>query len=131
MCSPHCLLVFGITFTLVASLGCNSSPTGPPPAVVPREVHDHGHGQSHSGHDHGHPNTGPSGGHLVEFQTEDFHAEWLHDDETGKLTIYILDGAAKQPVPIAAESISIEKKIGEKAEKYQLTGVDRSEAAAK
>jgi hypothetical protein len=109
-------------FACVWSLGCNSAPSGPPPAALPTEVHDHGpggHDHAH-GHSHGHADTGPNGGHLVEFQSEDYHAEWLHDDESGKVTVFILDKAAKTNVPIANESITIEKKIGEKSEKYQL-----------
>jgi hypothetical protein len=109
-------------FVLVASTGCSSAPSGPPPDAVPLGVHDH---------DHGHPATGPNDGHLIEFQTEDYHAEWLHDDQSGKLTIYILDGPAKAVVPIAAESITIEKKIGSKVETYRVPAADRSEASSK
>ncbi|MGE0759630.1 MAG: hypothetical protein AB7F89_04395 [Pirellulaceae bacterium] len=124
----------GFRMVAVASLlgwlsGCNSAPSGPPPDALPESVHDHDdHGHDH-GHDHahahGHPETGPNGGHLVEFETEEFHAEWLHDDDSGKLTIFILDGPAKAVVPISADHVTIEKTIGDKTESYQLAATDR------
>jgi hypothetical protein len=64
---------------------------------------------------------------VIEFDHGNYHAEWVHDDDTGKLTVYILDGSAKQVAPIAADSITIEKKIGDKAETYQLPAMDRGE----
>ena len=57
--------------------------------------------------------------------------EWLHDDESGKLTVFILDGAAKEMAPIAAEHVTIEKKIGDKVDRYQLPAVDRTESTPK
>ena len=54
---------------------------------------------------------------------EEYHAEWTHD-ESGKVTFYILDAAAKKKVPIAAEQIRIDVKIGENPPKtYELVAV--------
>ncbi len=85
------------------------------------EGHDHGH----EGHAHSHAEVGPNGGHLLELGNEEFHVEWAHDDESGKLTAFILDGAAKELVPISAEKLTIEKTIGERTDKYDLVAVDR------
>jgi hypothetical protein len=60
----------------------------------------------------------------MEIGEEEYHAEWTHD-ESGKVTFYILDAAAKKEVPIAAEEIVIDVKIGENAPKsYKLAAVN-------
>lgn len=117
--------ILGVMFLMA---GCNSSPS--PPTVLPTHVEDQGdHGHDHA-HDHGHDHAddGPNGGHLIELGAEEYHAEWVHDDDSGKLTLYILNGAAKELVPISASSITIEKKIGDKVEKYELPAVGRTDA---
>jgi hypothetical protein len=76
-------------------------------------------------HDHAHH--GPHGGHLMEIGEEQYHAEWTHN-ESGKVTFYILDGEAKKEVPIAAEEIAIDVKIGENPPKtYKLVAVSPME----
>src|SRR5688500_14491837 len=60
---------------------CNSPPPSPP-AVLPSHVED-GHGHAHA---HSHADEGPNGGHLIELGNEEYHGEWLHDDDSGKLT---------------------------------------------
>jgi len=47
--------------------------------------HGHDHGHDHS-HDHG-----PNGGHLVDLAPIQMHAEWSHNDESGKITIHFTD----------------------------------------
>ena len=75
-------------------------------------------------HDHDHVHHGPHNGHLMEIGEEEYHAEWTHD-ESGKVTFYILDAAAKKEVPIAAEEVVIDVKIGENASKsYKLAAVN-------
>ncbi len=54
---------------------------------------------------HAHPSEGPHHGSLIEFGNEEYHGEFLHDEES--ITIYILDSAATEQVPIAAESITL------------------------
>ena len=68
---------------------------------------------------------------MVEFQSEDYHAEWLHDDGSGQLTVYILDRTAKALAPIAAPHITIEKKIGDKTERYELRAADGGDKSSK
>src|SRR3990167_6278455 len=99
-----CPLIVGCTVILMAA--CNSSaPPAQPPVV-----------KEASGHDHAHPETGPNGGHLVELGEEEYHIEWTHDDKSGLVTLYVLDGAAKSTVPVAAETISITAKVEDSIE---------------
>src|SRR5436190_22407029 len=82
--------------------------------------------KSGDGHDHEHEHVhhGPHNGHLMEIGEEEYHAEWTHD-ESGKVTFYLLDAAAKKEVPIAAEEVVIDVKIGENASKsYKLAAVN-------
>jgi len=120
---------------LAWQVGCAPTASAPPVAAGDGHAHDgHDHGPDGAlpkapldehGHDHSHAEAGPNGGHLLVLGDEKFHVEWLHDDEAGKLTVFILDGTAKKLVPIAAEKLVIEKKIGDKTDKYELVAVDR------
>ena len=56
-------------------------------------------------HDHGHE--GPHGGHIIELGDEQYHAELTHDEATHSVTVYILDGSAKNASPIETESLTI------------------------
>ena len=78
------------------------------------------------GHEHDHVHSGPHKGHLMEIGGEQYHAEWTHD-ESGKVTFYILDSDAKKEVPIAAEEITIDVKIGDNPPKtYKIEAVNPS-----
>ncbi|MBD3675363.1 MAG: hypothetical protein HUJ26_17760 [Planctomycetaceae bacterium] len=116
-----------LTTALVASLsiamvGCaDNEPssdgpvsTGPPATVDDHEGHDHGPG----GHDH--PTEGPHHGSLIELGAEEYHAEMVHAEESGSVTIYILDSAAKTAVPIEASEITINLKHDGKGEQFKL-----------
>ena len=95
--------------------GCNgpANPGAKAPKVA--DAHDHAHDHAHHG---------PHHGHLMEIGGEEYHAEWTHD-ESGKVTFYILDADAKKDVPIAAEEIVIDVKIGENPSKeYKLAAVN-------
>src|SRR5262245_5010539 len=75
-------------------------------------------------HDHEHVHHGPHGGHIMELGAEEYHAEWTHD-EGGKVTFYLLDSAIKKEVPIAAEEITIDVKIGDHAPvTYKLPAIN-------
>ena len=77
-------------------------------ATLPPASSDARHSQQHS---HSHEAVGPHGGHLIELGDEAYHVEWTHDDASGTVTVYILDSEAKQEVPVAASSVSIDTKI--------------------
>ena len=117
--------------TLVWLGGCNSSTnTGTPTDGTAGEEHDHEEhdheGHDHEGHDHEHDHAhhGPHGGHVMVVGAEEYHAEWTHD-EAGKVTFYILDAAAKNEVPIAAEKVTVEVQVGENEPRtYELLAVN-------
>ena len=95
----------------------------PSPAPTPTTPTKAG-GDEH-GHDHSHEH-GLHGGHVVEIGNEEYHAEWTHADD-GTVTVYLLDAEVKNEVPIPAEEITIETKIGDKASTFKLAAVNRSE----
>jgi hypothetical protein len=93
--------------TAVWSAGCDS-------AKVDSAGDDHGHEHGedeHGEHDHAHDHAhGPHGGEIIEIGDEEYHAEYM-----------------KNEVPIAAEEIAIDTKVGDKATTFKLTAVDPSE----
>jgi len=104
---------------LTASTGCqpsgSPSTTGATGTAQPAaDAHDHGHA---------HEETGPHGGHVVVVGAEQLHAEWTHDDASGEVVVYLLDGSAKSDQAIPAATISITTKIGETEKSYELTAV--------
>lgn len=112
-----------IALVMLWTIGCSKPISGnPPPLPSGHEGHDHD-GHDHAGHSHA--ALGPNGGHLIELGDEQFHLEWVHDDDAGKLTVYVLDGNAKELVPIPAEKMTIVKKLGERTDSYDLVAVGR------
>ena len=62
----------------------------------------------HAGHDHGaHPTEGPHGGGLIELGDEEYHAELIHDDAAGTVTIYMLNDHADAAAPIDAAELTV------------------------
>lgn len=98
--------------------GCDAQQSAEPTDTTDQASDAHEHGHSHD-------EAGPHGGHLVELGDEEYHLEWTHDDESGLVTVFVLDATAKELVPIAAESITITVKVEETAE-YKLAAVDPS-----
>ena len=103
-----------------ALLGCESgtAPSGPmtnppPPTAATGDGHDHGH-------DHAHPSEGPHHGVLVELGKEEYHAEVVHDDKEGIVTVYLLDSSAKKAVTTDAAEVVINVKHGDKPEQFKL-----------
>jgi hypothetical protein len=79
-------------------------------------------------HDHDHAH-GPHGGALVELGTDEkYHAEWA-TEESGKVTVWILDGEAKAEVPIGAETITIATKDPKGERSFELSAVNRTTEA--
>ena len=106
------LFVIG-SFALSLMAGCK--PAQPPQqATAPSEHHGHSHEA-----------LGPNGGHLIELGDEEYHLEWNHDDETGLVTVYVLDSTARELVPITAEAITISVKVEETTD-YDLVAIDPS-----
>lgn len=101
-------------------------------------THDHGpndpDADGHHGHaHHAHGDLGPNGGHVVEFDREGYHAEWLHDDKAGKLTVIILDESAGKEAAIPASSVAITISVKDAAgtandTTYELVAVNASQS---
>lgn len=105
-------LAGGVVLAL-AAVGCQDKA---PPVVAPAGPA----AKSPQEHAHEHPSHGPHGGDLVELGKEEYHAEVVHDDKAGTVTIYLLDGAAKAAVPIAAAQVTINASHEGKAEQFTL-----------
>ncbi len=73
-----------------------------------------------TGHDHAHPTEGPHGGSLIELGSEEYHAELVHDDAAETVTIYLLDSAAKELVPIEASELKVNLNHEGQAEQFAL-----------
>ncbi|MEE3368197.1 MAG: hypothetical protein VX346_02510 [Planctomycetota bacterium] len=111
------LLLLG---TLLWNSGCNTKPTPQPkssqddakPAAATKAVHDH-------------PEAGPNGGKLIELgKNEAYHAEWIGDDESGQVRVFILDSSAKKELPIpATPPIVISAKLADEELEYRLEAV--------
>lgn len=77
-------------------------------------------------HDHDHPAHGPHGGALVELGTDEkYHSEWA-TDESGKVTVWILDGTGEKEVAIAAEKVTITAKDPQGERSFDLAAVNRA-----
>ena len=113
--------------------GCTDTPdptTTSPPAT---DTSDHGHGHSHGGHSHS--SEGPHGGDLIELGNDKYHAELVHPHDHGddshatgqardhahaSVEVYILDGSAKNVVPIEAAEITLNLSHDGKPEQFKL-----------
>lgn len=73
-----------------------------------------------TGESHEHPTEGPHHGSLIELGNEEYHAELLHDEQAGTITVYILDSAGKQAVPVDAKELTINLSHDGQAEQFSL-----------
>lgn len=109
-------LLTGSLLALTVSLtGCVDSST----SVVSSDD-QHSHGDHSAGAAHSHPTEGPHHGALIELGAEEYHGELIHDEETGTVTIWILDRAAKATVPIKATEITVNLKHSRGGEQFRL-----------
>ncbi len=76
-----------------------------------------------AGGGHDHPTEGPHEGLLVELGDEEYHAEVCHDEEANKVTVYILDDKAKNAVPVAQQSVTINVVLGGTPSQFVLPAV--------
>ena len=107
-------------FWLVAT---RKSSGGPNTGVAER--HHEGDGHDHSSGEHSH--TGPHDGHLIELGSDEaFHAELIHDDKTHRVTIFILDGKAKNNVPIPQPELAVNIVNGGNPKQFKLAAVSQA-----
>jgi hypothetical protein len=131
MLSPSRILPpLSIVILMLTVAGCGGNSTEPassgttetagPPATVD------------AGHEHAHASAGPHGGSLIELGNEEYHAELVHDEAAGTVTIYVLDAAAKAAVPIDAVEVTINLKHEGRGEQFKLTAsADQSDPQGK
>lgn len=105
-------------------VGCTGSAPAPSggavstgsPATSAMGANDHGHGHD----EHGHPTEGPHHGALVELGNEEYHAEVVHDDKTGTVSVYLLDGRAEKAIMTTATEVVINLKHDDTPEQFKL-----------
>jgi hypothetical protein len=109
-------LAIGLTGLALALAGCTGEPesggpeTEPPPSTV----------QTTDEHGHAHPSEGPHHGELIELGNEEYHGELVHGHENGEVTIYILDGTARQQVPIDATQLTVNAVLDSEPVQFSL-----------
>ncbi|TWT64355.1 hypothetical protein [Rubinisphaera italica] len=113
MKTPTTFTTFFLMATVLVIAGCSdksstdTATSGPPNTV-----------DAHAGH--AHPSEGPHHGDLIELGNEEYHAEILHDEDAGTITIYVLNGAATEQVSIDATEVTINAKHDGKPEQFTL-----------
>ncbi len=100
---------FMVAAITLSNIGCETS--DPKTSKAP-EADAHAHSHDHDAH-------GPNGGHMIHLEPSDAHAEWTHDDDSGKLTIH-LEEAAKPGKKIDSVKVELEVK-GEPKKEYEFT----------
>ena len=64
---------------------------------------------------------------MFELGAEDYHAEWRFNNDSGKVTIYLLDAEAKKAVTTTAKEISVKVTHGENVSDYELPAINQSD----
>ena len=102
-------LFAGFSVVLFAVVGCGQSEPGPIGSASPTTVDADDH-----------PSEGPHHGELIELGNEAYHAELVHDDAAGSVTIYLLDSEAKKSVPIDTAELLVNLSHEGQAEQFKL-----------
>jgi hypothetical protein len=108
-----------VVLSVVGFIGCGGcGPTTPPKK----------NGGSGHEHPHSHDQAGPHSGKMIAVGAEEFHAEFVMDDASGKVTVYLLDKDMKtNPAAVSSqETITIETKTKDETKTYELAAVGRS-----
>jgi hypothetical protein len=116
---PSALALALVTSVAAAIVGCGESSTKPTTSS-PTTVTAGPPSTVETGHGHAHPTEGPHGGSLIELGSEEYHAELVHDDAAETVTIYLLDSAAKELVPIEATELKVNLSHEGQAEQFAL-----------
>lgn len=110
ICNTYQAGLTSLCIALVTIVGCGKSQEGKTIAVAP----------SNSVNVDDHPSEGPHHGSLIELGNEEYHAELVHDDASGTVTIYLLDSSAKVAVTVDAKNLQINLSHEGKAEQFNL-----------
>jgi hypothetical protein len=113
-----CLTIFGLATMAMTTAGCSRDASttsasrggvGEPPSG------------EQDGLEHAHASEGPHGGTLIELGgSEAYHAELVHDDAAGTVTVHILDSSAKSDVAIDAAEITINVNRGGQRKQFKV-----------
>ena len=116
---PSKRLAWSIAALMTVCLGCSngSAPAGGSAAKRPPAAAGHNHAHLH----------GPHGGPVLELGDEEFHAEWLLDEETGRLTVYLLDSTGKKEHPIDAPELMVNTTVAGESKSYKLAAVGEAD----
>ncbi|HIF01079.1 MAG TPA: hypothetical protein EYG03_05485 [Planctomycetes bacterium] len=110
-----------IAVAVISVTGCQESVESPvsssPVSTLPPDTM--GDPDDHDAH--AHPSEGPHHGDLVELGNEEYHAEVVHDEDHGRLEIYILDGSATKQVAIDTTELTINISHDGQPEQFILT----------
>lgn len=118
-CSCRVAFLLSLGTVFMTNSGC-TPPSAESPASAP------------SGQEHAHASHGPHDGAIIELGDENYHAELVHGEATGKVTVYILDSAAKNAVPIEASEITVNVQQGEQGRQFKLAAEpDAGDSAGK
>ncbi len=138
--------------------GCaDSTPSGAESPTSTTASGEHHEGDGHDHGEHAHPEEGPHGGELIELGNEEYHAELVHphghdddahahadgdeahkdaahedshaDHDHAGITVYILDGSAKQAVAIDATEIVLNLSHDGQPEQFKLAAMPTKEDA--
>lgn len=98
---------------------------------------DHDEDAHHDDGDHDgehadeHPEHGPNGGHIVEFDDEKHHAEWIEEDDGEKVIVLMLDSEKKSTmIPADAKMTITTMPEGALEETFALTAADQADGKA-
>lgn len=109
-------LTLSLALMAMIVVGCSNDASTSPETAGPPNTMD-----SHDDHAvHAHPTEGPHHGDLIEMGNEEYHAEILRDEDAGTVTIYVLNGAATEQVPIESTEVTINAKHDGKPEQFTL-----------
>lgn len=114
--APLFLSVALASMTIIGCSGDNSSATHSDTPPNTPGSHD-----DHDEQEHAHPSEGPHHGDLIELGNEEYHAEILHDEDAGTVTIYVLNSGATEQFPIDATEVTINVKHDGRPEQFTLT----------
>ena len=110
-CCYQSIAAMSLCLGLMVFLGCGQSSnserpvTFAPPATVDARNH---------------PTEGPHHGGLIELGDEEYHAEVVHDEASGSVTIYLLDAAGKSAVPIDTTELLVNLSHDGQVEQFTL-----------
>jgi hypothetical protein len=111
--------IVALSLSLTVFWGCGGNSASTPTASHDGKDHHEGDGHAHGKEEHA--EEGPHHGHLIELGKEEYHLELTHDEATKTVSVYVLDGGAKNAIPIAEPEIILNLVVNGKPAQAKLT----------